>query len=587
MSLQAPGQGQVGDITPSSLHAGADTETLHRTCPISHGAAISTVLDDDNATYDALRELWRDRVDDPDAEVQIAEADISFNGSGEFVWVFSSSGYKAGSENQYGNWKQWYKYHIKLRRVNRNAETGEIESLSKPPVSVHVIVEPQKEGMTYDPDDNGGDLVEVELPYGEGTRVQTQTTYVERPSQPVRRGIDAVRDVLAVRDDQDLADAGAIKRDSCRIWKLEAYYRFDIEQKHALVRTIDKSESLIDVGGGADVETWRDRQEEGWLESRLTSDRWDHLGFESATTRAVEDGEETDVEYERELKVYQASDWHEKPPSDYAHHPKVEASLAGGRNPHIDEWHSVLERLRELVISHCEWAGIDDGDLISDDYFRPASQPTIEIEHPDGRREDLRRYYNRFEAVVYSECLKWDQNRACYDILSTLVERRGCGYETLAAETGYSRSNLQYHIGRLVDVGLLETVGNPATICFKSEALLEIVEDSMEDVASALGEETLAKRRLEREDRADDREQAREDGEANGTHDREPDADDLGPDARGGDEEDDPLPFAYLDEWSGTLAMVQEQLVDDDHPRGDRDVRLRVFPGHDPGGGWK
>ncbi|WP_224333097.1 hypothetical protein [Haloprofundus halobius] len=182
MSIDSP---ISGDITPSQLTAGTDTKTLRRTSPIAHGAGVSNVLGDDNAVYDALRELWRDRVGDPDDRVTIP-ADIDYNRHGEYVWVFFSSGYKAGDTNQYGNWKKWFKYHLMLREVERD-EHGGIKNLRKPPTSCHVVIEPQKEGMTYNPEKNGGREVEVELPFGEGTRVNVQTTYVERPSQPVRR----------------------------------------------------------------------------------------------------------------------------------------------------------------------------------------------------------------------------------------------------------------------------------------------------------------------------------------------------------------------------------------------------------------
>ncbi|WP_224333098.1 MarR family transcriptional regulator [Haloprofundus halobius] len=391
-------------------------------------------------------------------------------------------------------------------------------------------------------------------------------------------------DALGLVDDDDLVDAGQIKRESCRIWKLETYLRFDIDRKHSLVRTIDKSENLIDVGGGAEIEAFRERQKEGWLESRLESDRWDLLGLVPAeTTVEHEDGDTSRVRWQRELKVYQAQDWGEKPRDHWAHHPKVEASLGKGRNPHVDEWHEVLDRLRELVLSHCEWAGVTDDDLVADPYFKPSTRPTVEVEHPEGRREDLQHYYNRFEAVIYSECIK-RQTYAAYDILSVLVERHGATYGELEAETGYSRSNLQYHIGRLVDVGLLETQGNPAVICFAAGKLLEIAAESIEDVAAYFGEETLGKRRLEREKRAEETVEKRENGEANGTHERENDPRDLGPDARG-DDEDDPLPFVYLKDWSGTPQMIMDQLVDDEHPRGETDVRVRVFPDHDPDGG--
>lgn len=583
MSIQIPGK--TGDITPSHLTAGSDTTTLHRTAPTTHGVGISFLQDDDNDLYDGLREFWRDQDIDPGDEVAIA-ADIDFLDGDDFVWLFKSSGYKAGAENAHGNWKQWYKYHVKLRRVERD-EYGEIDSLHKPPVSVHVVVEPQKDGMTYDPQKNDGKHKTVDLPYGEGSRISVQTTYAERPSQPIRRAIDALSDVLEDAGKDHLADVGSIKRPSCRIWKLESYLRFDIEKKHALVRTINKSENLIDVGGGSEIETFRERQAEGWLECRVQSDRWSLLGCQPAeTTVEHNDGSESREVYERELKVYQANGWHEKPETHYAHHPKVEASLGAGKNPHIDEWHETLDRLRELVVTHCEWAGITDDDLVADDYFLPGQQPAIEVEHPEGRQEDLKRYYNRFEAVIYSECIK-RANHAQYDILSVIVERYGATYDELEAETGYSRSNLQYHVGQLVDTGLLETTGNPAIVCFAAETLMEIAQEAIEDVASYFDEETLGKRRVEREKRAEDRTEKRESGEANGTHEREDDEGDLGPEARGGDESDEPLPFAYLEEWSGTLQMAMDQLVDDDHPRGERDIRIRAFPGHDPDGGWK
>jgi DNA-binding transcriptional ArsR family regulator len=577
MSVDLPGQNS--DITPSTLEAGDDTKTIRRTTPITHGAGTSSVLDDDNEVYDALRELWRDRVDDPEDKVTV-EADIDFMPGDNYVWVFFSSGYKAGDENQYGNWKQWFKYHAMLRRAERDPETGAIDKLHKPPTSVHAVVEPQKEGMTYDPDDNDGKLVEVDLPYGEGSRVQVQTTYVERPSQCVRRALSALEDVLGSVGDDDLVDAGKLQRESIRIWKLEAYLRFDIDKKHAAIRSLQKSENLINVGGGAEIESFRERQQEGHLEARVTSDTWHHLGVREATTSVVDDGEETTVGYERELKIYQASDWYDKPRSHHAHHPKMEASLGSGRNPHIDEWHDVQERLRELVLAHAEWAGIEDEDLIVDDYFKPDTQPVMDHEHPDGRREDLQRYYNRFEAVIYSECLK-RESYAAYDVLSVMVEYNGATYGRLEAETGYSRSNLQYHVRRLKDAGLVETEGNPAVICFTTGAIQETAEEAIEDVGAANDEETMSKRRLEREERAKERTRAREEGEANGTESPD-DPRDLGPESRGGDE-DGPLPFQYLDDWGGTLQVAMDQLIDEDHPRSKRDIRIRALDGGDPG----
>lgn len=578
MSVEIP---LPGGESPRQLSAGESTTTVRRSAPISHGAGVSSVLHDENDLYDTVRtDIWGQLDIEPDEE-KLIRADIDYNDSNaDFVWAFKSSGYKAGARNRSGNWKQWFKYHLMLRKVVYDSN-GDIDTLKVPPVSCHVLIEPQKEEMTYNPDKNDGQFKKVDLPYGEGSRISIQTTYVEQPSTVVRRGIEALRDLLGLIDQERMIDSSMLKDDSQRIWKLEAHLRFDIDLKPAVVRAIEQSERLIDFGGGSEIQTWKERMQEGWLEARTESDRWQWLGLEPAATTVVEDGEETRQVFLRELKVYQMNNWFEKSPSEWQHHPKIEASLGGGHNPHIDEWHSVLDRLRELVLAHCEWAGITDDDLVGDPHFDPASQPTFEYDHPEGRREDLRQFFNRYESVIYGE-ESANKTKAVYDILSYITEQADYGvtYDELETITGYTRSNINYHVNRLVDAGILETQGNPAIIGFSTVEIQEIAKEAIDNIASRHGDETLGKRRIEREKRAKAREQAREEGEAQGTHDPR---DEMGPEQRGGDEDDDsPPPFAYLKDWGGTPQMMVEQLVDDDHPRTENDIRVRQFE-EDPG----
>lgn len=560
---------RTGDVTPSELESGNVSRTQTRTSPISHGVGISFVLDDaddtgTNRLYRTLVDTWRDRDLGPGDEIELVENYApDFLPGDDYVLLFSSSGWKAGMDRGHG-WSQWYKYHLKLQRKSVDPVTGEVE-YDTPPTSLSLTVEPQINGLTYE------DGNEVHLPFGEGSRVSVQTTYCERGTKVVSRALRALTTAVG----SDIVDAGELKRDSCRIWKAEAHVRFNIDHKHAVVRTLQKTEQLVDVAGGAEIETWKQRQAEGWLEARVESDRFDRLGFDPATTTRIEYGEEVETRYSEALKVYQSSDWHEKSRSEYAHHPKLEAyigSQRGEASPHLDEWDDVMRRLRELVCSHLEWAGVPDSALIGDDYFKPDLQPGFQWEHPEGRREDLRAYYDRFESVIYGECLK-AQTDAVYDILSVITEHNGATYDLLESTTGFSRSNLQYHVSRLKRAGLLTTVGNPCVITFDAGYLYELADEIVDEIGAVhFDESTVAARRMGREDRAREREEAREQ--------RGEDSDDLEEDdelQEGSDE--DRRPFVYLDQWGGTPQMLIDQLTDDESLRDERDIRVRELPG--------
>lgn len=564
----APGETSA-DVVPQELESGASTTTVRRTASITHGCGVSVVLDDDLDTYNHFRrDLWREVIGEAGGEA-LVEADPDFLPDGDYVWRFKSSGWTAGAENGAGEWKQWYEYKISLRRRETD-ENGE-EILKKPPTSCNIDVQPQDEALVYE---DGNDY---SLPFGEGTRLRIRTTYAERSGQVIDRLFSCLSDVIdKLGGNPDHVDVGDMKAESARIFKLETYLRFDQDEKHAVKRCLDKSENLIDVGGGSEIQTWKEREKEGWLESRLVSDRWERLGFEPLMLEIVDDGEETTERATREIKVYQTTDWYERGDDDPLAHPKIEASLGKGANPHLSKWDEALESLRELVLSHLEWSGVDDSALIADDYFKPSTQPAIEVLHPEGRREDLRRYYSRFEATVWTEALKY-QTDAVYDILAVIAENYGATYDMLEAATGFSRSNLQYHVGRLKEVGLVTTISNPAVVCFDADYLYETVLELIETkIAPHFDEETLAARRLGREERAREREEARENGEANGTDSSNDAGDDL--EENDDDQEDgDREPFVYLSEWEGSLLDLEHELESPDHPRDEEDIRVREF----------
>jgi DNA-binding transcriptional ArsR family regulator len=504
--------------------------------------------------YNALRDLWRQRDLSPGDEITLVkDFDVDYL-EGDLALLWTSSRWKAGMDRGHG-WKQWYTHHLKLRRVVRDPETGEIKTYRKPPVALNITIEPQVTGLTYE---DGND---VHLPFGEGTRLNVQTTYCERGSQVVTRALEALGTALG---DRVSIGASDIKQESARIWKAEAHFRFGIDQKQAVVRTLQQTGKLIDVGGRSELDEYRRRQREGWLEARVESDRFDHLGFD-------------EVGYSELLKVYQTGNWCNRSPSDPLHHPKLEAAInstKGSSAPHLSEWDNVMSRLRSLVCAHAEWAGLDETDLVADDYFDPSRQPTFEWDHPEGRRKDLANYYNRFEAVIQQEALQ-KQTLAVYDLLMVVAEYHGATYDRLEELVGLSRSTLQYHVSRLKNVGLLTTIGNPCIVVFDAEYLYETADDVLDELATAyFSEETLSRRRLAREERAYKREARRE-----GCDDLDKEGgekDSYAPEDRGGDD-DEPEPLVYLQEWHGTPKMLLNEVVDGD--RTERDVRVRLLEG--------
>ena len=548
----------VSEITPPDLSAGNGTTRKSLPTPVSHGAGVSITLDDDVAIYNAFRDLWRERDLTPGDRIALVD-DFDIDGlDGDLVLRWTSSGWKAGMDKGHG-WKQWYKHQLQLRRVVRDPVTDEIE-YQKPPIALTITIEPQVEGLTYDDGNN------LHLPFGEGTRLKIQTTYCERGSQIVSRAIRALQSAIGDRVKIDAAD---IKRDSARIWKAEAHIRFDIGRKHAAVRTLQKTGQLIDVGGQSELEEHRRRQREGWLEALVESDRFDHLGFD-------------DVDYSELLKIYQTKDWADRPSTDPLHHPKLEAALNGTKGckaPHLSQLDDVLSRLRTLVCAHAEWAGITEKDFIADDYFDPSRQPSFEWEHPEGRRDDLAAYYNRFEAVIQQEALQ-KQTLAVYDLLMVVAEYHGVTYDELEAVVGLSRSTLQYHVSRLKEVGLLTTIGNPCIVAFDAEYLYETADEVLDELATAhFSEETLARRRLAREDRARSRKERREKNSTD--HDEDDEITRHCPEERGGDN-DGRARFVYLNEWHGTPQMLMSELGDGD--RTEQDVRVRLLEETPPPG---
>lgn len=451
--------------------------------PATHGAGI-TFHYQSTELYDQARDLWRSEVSNPENQpVTVAEYQPDFlDRSGDFALRFRSSGWKAGRETGTNGWRQWYKYHLTLKERVTD-DRGRVR-WKTPEVSLDIRIEPQVSGLTYR---DGNDL---SLPFGEGTHVWVQTTYPDGPEDVRGRTACALGEVFDY-------DPGVVDPDSERITKLESHIRFDVDRKNEAVECLENSKRLIHYGGSAEVKAWQERARAGWLETRVNTDRWDHLGFERTG-------------YKESMKIYHIGDWADRSPSDPLHHPKLEAAYQGGSgaHPRLSAWDRVLGRLQHKVAQQARWAGISSEDLIADPYYLGEYARVRDYPSLAGRRDDLRAYYDDLRLPVLSEVSK-ESTCGPFDILSILLDYDGATYDELEALTGLSRSMIRKHVARFDELGFVERIGNPVVVVFEAP----YVEDIVREVVEGWAPDTVAGKRLEREKRAEERRNTREDTE--------------------------------------------------------------------------
>ncbi|ELZ08494.1 hypothetical protein C479_14183 [Halovivax asiaticus JCM 14624] len=545
MSSEASAPGNVDDVT--------GTERDQFPEPRAHGAAVMNHFSDlegklsdpsheRGTLYDQALAYWREHIGDPENQPYLAVEDFDAGWLGsdrQHAIVAKSSGWKAG----YGHgddYTQYYEQHLMLREV-REDENGELE-LTEPALSANVNIQPQFRDMVY----KSGDA--LECPYGDGTRVVCQTTWAEDPYEIERRMYDILRAVYG----PDVIDLDDRVHDARRAAKAEAHIRFRIGKKAAAIETIEQSKQLVAWGGEAEIDAYQKRIQEGWLEARVSNDRWHLLGFDHQP-------------FDTEVKLYQAAAWFKKPKTSPYHHPKLEASFDGvneGKLPHIEQWDEIMDYLRNIVATHARWAGIERSDLVADDFFDGPHCAPYEFEKPTGRRRMLRRRYEDLATDIYREALK-ESTTSVYDILRVIAEHDGATYDELEERTGLARSTIRYHVARLAESGVVKRLSNPVLVVFVSQVVLERAREILREVRPEDMADDMDARAEERRERREERSET--------DSDQEDSVDETASDAAS---DPDEIGFRYLSELAASIHDVAHRVDRDELD--DRDVRVRA-----------
>lgn len=452
---------------PSGELDGKPTETFAQ--PIAHGSGI-TIHHSELSVYDAIRELWWDLIGEAGETEEITSYTPQFADE-PYHFQFRSKRWKAGT----GEGDDYTPFHEYLIYARRDTPNG----LKTPPQRLKLQIQPQRDGMSH-PDGNP-----VQLPHGEGTRIEIETTYAQRPGEVIRRAQRLLSEILP-----DYESAG-LDWDTGRIKKLESHIRYDRDLMETLIGCLVRTERLISWMGRSDLSGDHERRRPGWDLWRFSSAAWHKLGFSKLG------------DYTIGLKTYSAPNWEDFPKNHHAHHPKIEAFYAGRKStetaPHINDWDDLVDLLRHIVVMHAHnWTGIDRDDLVADPFFDGSDAPPYEYENLDGRREDLRAMQEDTKTAIMREFLTSGTDTP-YELLRLLMDHPlGVSFKTLREELGVSQWTIRNHARRLEEEGIAERNGNPGELRFKSATILEVAREAFEELDPGA---TAADRRESRERR--------------------------------------------------------------------------------------
>lgn len=563
------------------------TRRTHRK-PASHGSTGAFVLNDrgrpaedvgvdvpeyrnipDGSAYQHARASWYAGDVEPGEPVVLTTSyNPSWSDREDELGVILTPSRSHAGQGEGDDYTAWYKYDVTIRQLD---DDGELTDRT-PAESLNLKLYPQVQGLVKK------DGEPLTLPYGAGTRVQVQTTWVETTDEVVDRALDLLEHALAYKPEQT-----DVNPESVHFWKAEAHLRLDASKTDDVVHTIRQSTELL-ARNAAEVDETAEHDGNKWLEAKIKpTEDWHLLGF-------------PDLDVPILLKLYYPEDPDNVPfPFDQ---PKLEAAVAGkekvrDENGELvrraipgERLEEVLGVLREIVCTHLTWADVGPEDLVADDFLDGAAGEPYEFMYPEGRRSWLQDHFENLVPEIYREATKANTT-LIYDILSVVSRRGTATYEELMRETGGSYRSVRRHVARLEEdvggpdePGILRRVRDACTfVAFSARAL----EDDAEDVLDEINpDDTIEDQRQRAEERREERQRREEERQARASDDDQGDGDVDKSDLSDDDGRDDLNDDHDGELWRTfrDLELTGEQLgaaLDQEYVDGD-DVRIRTGP---------
>lgn len=492
--------------------------------PIDHGMGTMVVLEDlqrdeegsvTDSCYRRLWEAWRERVEDPSNEPHVVLEDVHER----WDWlhdeypahlVLKSKKWMVGTgttEDNESTTGTRYEYSLQVQRYDSDVEADDpgdaLDGDLRAPVSCQIWIQPQNHDLVY----KSGDAMTT--PYGEGTKLKTQTTYAsaEESIQRTMQVASAALEALGKRR----PDMTTVNRDSWKLWKGEVHHRHDEELMSAVVQKIRSAKTLIEHGGDGDVDGSGQYRQGKHIKERVVTDTWDRIGFAGYAAR---DG------YQLGLKVYRVDG---NPQDSRLRHPKLEAFFAGTDNdtelPHVEEWTAIRATLRQMASAMAIRSGVSTSNLRPDDYYQPSERELIDTIVPKGWREAMREANEERERRILKTTYE-SLSLAKWDVLWTVAVLEGATYDQLQEYTGYSYDYVREVVEDLQEQNILLRKTYPRVIVYHNEELRVNAIERLQEVQPDRGVPEI------KDDAEERRERRREQQQNNGPDGSEPSEED-------------------------------------------------------------
>lgn len=484
--------------------------------PTPHGCSIWVTLDDNNKLYELAADLLKKRENTVGRE---PTADHPFRTS-QFrpSWVGDASSQEAGTfstDVEYGEMDssgQWNQFKALVCNTYDDVQKGSL-GIADNARKVRVELHKRTDELVYE------DGNEYSTPGGwetgkhySGTALKIDASYVFELQETIAHAVELIGATLGqLSRVQSLFQKTVFE--TIRFTGIEVYHRHHCSTQDSVVQTLRDSAHLLAGNGGSGQET-ADIERGMYKIYRIDTNNLDSLGFET-TFEYQWKGES----YEAEVSTHSIKEYCHQHAANLSedhplHHPKLEVRAAGGYPAPAFE--ALQQHLTEILHAHIHWAGIDETELVADNYYKPSTHDTVTTKVPEDYKRRLKEYFQSdgLKKKVIG-MLFHRKTMAFHDILYTLIRQSWrttrMSYDRLKELTGLTKRTIGRYVSKLVEHRIVAREQSGCMfICIS-----EFAKSHIADLLDKMKTESQVQEEIQQ--RKQEREAARKEGDSNST----------------------------------------------------------------------